>query len=166
MPSSGRPVGKPMMHGMHLRIFRLHMAGWKNKQVATELNCTEQTVSNILNEPFFRQAKQDVIENTIRNLASGSITTDKFSPITIAKALAPRMMQLNVAIAENSKVSPNTRLRAIHDVLDRACGKATQRVVVDDLDSMLERCTDEELEVYSKTGQLPEWTSNVSGTVH
>lgn len=154
------------MSGLHLRIFRLHMAGAKNKQIAAELGCSEQTVSNVLNEDFFRQAKQDVVENTIRNLASGSAQIDKFSPLTIAKAVAPRMMQLNMAIAESPKVPPNTRLRAIHDILDRACGKATQRVVVDDMDSILERCTDQELEVYSKTGQLPEWADNVGGTVH
>jgi len=157
-----------MLKGLHLRIFSLHMRGIKNLDIATELGISVQTVSLTLNDPFFLQAKQDVTENTIRNLASGSAVVERFSPLTIAKAVAPRMMQLNMQIAESAKVSPNTRLRAIHDILDRACGKATQRLVVDDMDSILDRCTDEELEHYSKTGELPDWTSNVSGqgTVH
>jgi orotate phosphoribosyltransferase-like protein len=167
MPSPGRPVGRAQLSGLHLRIFALHMKGATNKQIALELGCSEQTVSNVLNTDFFKQAKQDVVENTIRNLAAGTENAaSNFSPMAIAKAVAPRMMQIAIAIAESPTVPPATRLRATDTVLDRVLGKATQRVVVDALDSILERCSDSEIETYIKTNQLPEWASNVGGTVH
>jgi len=164
---AGRPPGKAQIKGQHLRIFALHVQGKKNKEIAAELGCSEQTVSNVLNDDFFKQARVDVVENTIRNLAAGTeAVSNQFSPMTIAKAVAPRMMQIAIAIAESPKVPPATRLRATDSVLDRVLGKATQRVVVDAMDSILEKCSDQEIEVYIKTGQLPEWANSVSGTIH
>lgn len=139
------------------------MIGRSNLEIAAILGISAQTVSNTINTDYFRAQKASAFAETVKGITSG-----EYSPLTIAKANAAKMMALNVQIAESGKAESN-RLRAIHDILDRACGKATQRVIVDDVDSIIERMSNEELALYAEKGEMPEWAKNgldQSATVH
>lgn len=157
----GRPQGSTTISGRDMQIFGLHMIGKSNIEISVILGITIQTVSNTINTDYFRAQKAKVFAETIKGISNG-----EYSPLTIAKANASRMMALNVQIAETGKAEVN-RLRAIHDILDRACGKATQRIVVDDVDSIIERMSNEELALYAEKGEMPEWAkSGNDATVH
>lgn len=150
----GRPLGSTTVSGRDLQIFALHMLGKSNIEIAATLGITTQTVSNTINTDYFKAEKSKVFAETIKGISSGA-----YSPLTIAKANAAKMMSLNVQIAETGK-SESNRLNAIHDILDRACGKATQRLIVDDVDSIIERMSNEELALYAEKGEMPEWAKN------
>lgn len=143
---------KNNLSGRDLKVFELHMRGLRNKEISDILGITEQCVSNALNIEPIKEAREQVFANTVARLSSGAAVE---SAITIAKANAPRLMQMQIYIAENSK-SDAHKLSAIRDVLDRSLGKPTQRLVVDRMDEMLEKMTDPELEAYHKDGTMPE----------
>lgn len=151
--------------GRDLEIFYRHMMGMANKDIAVDLNLSEGTISQKINSDWFRHEKAKVHAMTV-----SAITSGKYSPLTIARANAVKMMQLNLGIAEGGKIEAN-RLRAIHDILDRAMGKAVQRsAVVDDPSADFERMTADELDRYAESGELPEWAKDGplggGGTVH
>ena len=152
MSQSGRRRSvKNNLSGRDLKVFELHMRGLTNNAIADILNISTQNVSNCLNMPPMLEAREQVFANTIARASSGIATE---SAITIARANAPRMMQLQVQIAERSK-SDAVRLKAINDILDRSLGKPMQRMVVDNMDGILEKMSEVQLETYYKDGILP-----------
>jgi len=151
---------KNNLSGRDLKVFELHMRGMKNNDIAAVLGITPVTVSNCLNIAPILEARKQVFDNTITRLSSGVAVE---SAITIAKANAPRMMQLQVYLAEHAK-SDAVKLQAISGILDRSLGKPMQRVVVDQMDNLIESMNNEELEQYQKDGTLPEWTDHDSGS--
>lgn len=157
---------KNNLSGRDLKVFELHMRGFKNREIAVLLNLAEQNVSNCLNIEPIKEARAQVFENTIARLSSGVVTE---SAMTIARVNAPRMMQLQVQIAESGR-SEAVRLQAINNILDRSLGKPMQRVVIDKMDEILENMSDSEIETYSKDGILParfeEMNARGGGTVH
>ena len=168
MPGPG-PTNSPKsvknnLRGQDLKVFELHMRGLKNLEIAELLQIVPQTVGNILAKPDLIAAREEVFRNSISRLSSGAAVE---SAITLARAHAPAMMRLQIQIAQTAK-NDATKLKAINDILDRSLGKPTQRVVVDQMDSILDNMNDEELTAFHKDGTLPDWAANDSGsdTVH
>lgn len=61
------PSGYPRLKkltGRHLQILKLHLAGIPNYQIAAQLDCTDATVSRVLNDPlgmaFIEQAYKEL----------------------------------------------------------------------------------------------------------
>jgi DNA-binding CsgD family transcriptional regulator len=169
----GRPFGSSRLSGRDLQIFAMHMQGVSNLEIASALSISPQTVSNTINSEFFVSEKRRVYSQTIDKITENAAGT--FSPLTIAKANASRMMQLNVEIAETAK-DPRVKLQAVHDILDRVLGKPKQRIAIEDeADRLLEKMSESELAAYAATGALPSWAekgssndpdTNNGGTVH
>lgn len=152
------------LKGQDLAIFNLHMRGAKNKEIASILGITEQTVSACLQMDVMKEAKEEVLEESIKYLSSGVAAE---SAMTIARANAPRLMAMQVQLAMTAR-SDAIKLRAINDVLDRGMGKPTQRIINDNMDDILDAMSETELEQYMKTKEIPERLKNApgSGTVH
>ena len=169
MASPNSPASPPQLKGRDLQIFSLHMLGKTNLEIAALVGVTAQTVSNTINTPYFQEAKRRVFDETINEITKNA--SGAFSPLTIAKAAAGRLMARNIALAENAK-SEQVQAACIKDVLDRVIGKPTQRIAVEDLtDSIIDRMSDEEMEAYCKDGIIPAWAkdaglSNGPDTVH
>lgn len=134
------------------------MLGKTNLEIASLLSITPQTVSNTINTQYFQDAKAKVFNDTITEITKN--TSGAFSPLTIAKAAAGRLMARNIALAETAK-SEQVQAQCIRDVLDRVIGKPTQRIAVEDLtDSIIDRMSEEELEAYCKDGTTPQWAKD------
>lgn len=133
----------------------MHMQGISNTEVASIIGCTPQTVSNTIRSPYFQEAKQKVFSDTVDEITQN--IGGRFSPLSIAKANAAQAMQINVEMMLHSK-REESRLRACHDILDRVMGKPTQRIAIEDLeDSILERMSESETELYVTQGVVPDW---------
>ena len=126
--------------------------------IAGHLGICTQTVSNCLNTDEVRTAVNEVWKNTVSRLSSGPVSE---SATTMARAAAPRMMQLAIQLAESAK-SEAVRLQGISMILDRSHGKPTQRVVVDKMDEILEKMSPAELEAFHKDGTMPAWAEDLN----
>lgn len=146
------------LSGRDLKIFELHIRGMKNTEIADLMGVTTVTVSNCLNIEPIKEAREEVFQNTIARLSNGTVTE---SATTMARVYAPRAMQMQMQIAERSR-SDAVRLKAITDILDRSLGKPTQRVVIDQMDNILDRMSESELETYHKDGTLPAWAEDLN----
>lgn len=155
-----RNTVNPNLSGRDLQIFQLHCMGWQNNEIAAHLGVTPSTIVNCLNCEPVKAAIEQVWQNSITQLSNGPT---RESAVTMARAVSPRMMQLAINIAESGK-SEAVRLQAITGILDRSLGKATQRVVVDRMDEILDRMSAAELEIFHKDGTLPAWAEGLNAS--
>lgn len=150
------------LKGRDLQIFSLHMLGKSNLEIAKDLDIHPQTVANTMQTAYFRDAKQKVFADTMDAITKN--TAGAFSPLTLAKAAAGRAMQIQVGLMENSK-NETIKLNAVHDILDRVMGRPTQKITVEDeVDSIIEKMNDIEMEAYITKGEIPQWAADLGLT--
>lgn len=157
---------REQLNGMDLQIFSRFIQGKvTQRQIAQDLGISEVTVSSVVNSERFRLAQADVIDYTEKTLAN-SINAQ--AAISLAKGAAPRLMAANIYIAEHGRTEA-IKLKAIHDILDRAVGRSTQKIVHSEEDAFLDDLSEAETLKFAETGEVPERHKNVGrvpGTVH
>ena len=54
----------------HLRIITMHLEGWSGKAIAVQMNCSQLTVSKVLNDPMAKEIIQQSLEDSKGEIAA------------------------------------------------------------------------------------------------
>lgn len=116
----------------HRLMIMMAANGATIKEIAEKLELSATNVSNVLRQPWAREKLQNFMkenaEESLQDILKG--------------AAAPALKRI-IAIAETSE-DEAVKLRANQDITDRFLGKASQKVITEDVTP--EKLSDEELE--------------------
>lgn len=104
---------------LHHNILRLHMLGYKGREIAEKLGCSTMTVSNALNSSLGR------FQTSIIRAELDGTAVEAAKQI---RQLAPKAIRLIEEVMDDDEAPISVRLRAAQDALDRAGFAAVKKV--------------------------------------
>jgi hypothetical protein len=121
------------MWDMHHEIARRIILGENNQEIASALDCTPQTISNVRNSPVVKDKLS--IMRAARDADTVDLSKDilELAPIALAKIREA----LETGMVLGKEVSSVSLLKEANNLLDRHMGKAVTRVESHNLNATL-----------------------------
>lgn len=94
----------------------MYAHGATGKQIALELERSEQAVSNLIRQPFFQERVAEIMAETARDI------------MELFKAERINSLATLIEIRDDPETPASVRAMVCKDILDRSLGKAVQRI--------------------------------------
>ena len=150
----GRKYQIKSIWDLHHEIMRLAVLGWKSTEIAQQLGCTPETVSNTLGSELVKRQLE---------VMRGARDSDTIDVLEEIKRLAPTALETIKGVMEDINSGARTRLTAAIDIMDRA-GYAAPKVIEGRFTNV--HLTVEEIEDIKRRAQSARLIAHVEETVN
>ncbi len=114
-PLSYAPIEE--LNDRHRAIAQMEIMGWKNKQIAKELNCHQMTIHRVRSSPIYKIYVSDLR----KQVEEASV----FDAVKYLDRITPKLLRRLEYLAENAD-SENVQVTANLGLLDRSMPKVTK----------------------------------------